>query len=183
MVWGLAVRVAVCCPGPSLPARWTGRAGYDVVYAVNRAMITVPDADWLSAGDPVLYTGLLPSGCRPRVGAVSMGPTIAEVASLPAWAGMRWVDWQDVPLIQVHHQRGRPLAWSMQAALCHAAHIGAKHVDLFGADGAASTTPIDCTGHPGEDRTRERWGREELDLALSIELLAAAGTTVHRLSP
>ncbi len=178
----MAVRVAVCCPGPSLPARWPGRAGYDVVYAVNRAMIAVPDADWLSAGDPVLFTGLLPVGCRPRVGVVSMGPTIEQVATLPAWNGLAWVDWAAIPLIATHKHRGRPLAWSMQAALCHAAHLGATAIDLVGADGAASTTPIDCTGYAGEDRTRERWGREELDLALSIELLTAAGICVRRIA-
>jgi hypothetical protein len=63
LVRGLAVRVAVCCPGPSLPRRWFGRIGYDCVYAVNRAMIIVPEADWLSAGDIAFFEDLLPDGC------------------------------------------------------------------------------------------------------------------------
>lgn len=174
---------AVCCPGPSLPSRWPGRAAYEVVWAVNRALITVPDADWLSAGDPVIYTRLLPAGCRPRVGAVAMPTTVETVSGDPAWAGLTWVRWDHLPLIDQHKLRGRPLAWSVQVALCHAAHLGAAHVDLYGADGAAAGTAIDCTGYPGEDRTPERWRREELDLALTIELLAELGITIHRISP
>jgi hypothetical protein len=177
------VRAAVCCPGPSLPRRWPGRAGYDLVWAVNRALIPVPDADWLSAGDPVLFTGLLPVGCRPRVGAVTMDPTIDAVRDLPAWAGLAWVPWSALALVAAHKPRGRPIAWSVQVALCHAAELGATQVDLYGADGAAAGTPLDCTGYAGEDRSIERWRREALDLVLTIELLAAVGVTTTTIAP
>lgn len=177
------MRVAVCCPGPSLPIRWPGRAGYDLVYAVNRALIPVSDADWLSAGDPPLFTGLLPDGCRPRTGVVSMETTIDQVADIPGWAGLTWVGWRSIPLLDAHKPRGRPISWSVQVALCHAAQLGAVHIDLFGADGAASGTAFDCTGYVGEDRTPERWRREALDLDLTVALLAERSVAVHRISP
>ncbi len=177
------MRVAVCCPGPSLPARWPGRADYDLVWAVNRALITVPEADWLSAGDAILYTSLLPLECRPRIGAVTTDGTIEEISGAPSWAGIIWVGWGSIPRIHAHKAHGRPLSWSMQVALCHAGQLKAKHIDLYGADGAAGGTPIDCTGYAGEDRTPERWRREELDLALTIELLAADGIVINRISP
>ncbi len=176
------MRIAVCCPGPSLPHLWPGRFWYDRVWAVNRALLVVPDADWLSAGDPVLYTGLLP-GCRPRVGAITMDATIPQVCDRPEWSGLAWVGWDAIPLIAAHKPHGRPLAWSVQVALCHAAQLGATAIDLYGADGAAAGTPIDCTGYAGEDRTPERWRREAADLALTRSLLAQRGVAVHSLSP
>ncbi len=164
------MRVAVVCPGPSLPHRWLSWSAdrYDLVVAVNRALLVVPDADWLSAGDPVLFTRLLP-GVRPRVGVVTMGTTVSECSGLPAWAGLAWVSWSQIPLIAKHHARGRPLNWSVQAALCHAHRLGAA--------------AIDCTGHAGEDRTPERWRREDEDLALTVQLLADAGVAVTRIPP
>ncbi len=178
------MRVAVCCPGPSLPRRWLGRAGYDRVYAVNRALIVVPDADWLSAGDPVFYEGLLPDGVRPAVGALAGDDGTAEAArARPSWAGVRIEGWASVPLIAAHAARGRPLAWSVQAALCHAAEAGAVAIDLVGCDGAAGGTRIDCTGYPGENRGPDRWAREEVDLALTVALLAERGIPVARIAP
>ncbi len=58
--------------------------------------------------------------------------------------------------------------------------MGARHVDLFGADCRGTT---DVSGYEGEDRTLERWRREELDLAATFQLLADHGTTVNRVPP
>jgi hypothetical protein len=176
------VKVAIVCPGPSLPRVWRPWSAdcYDLVVAVNRALLVVPDADWLSAGDEVVFRRLLP-GVRPRIGVITMTATIPEVRDLPAWRGLKWIGWKDVPLIEEHQRRGRPLAWSVQAALCLAAAKGAAAVDLYGADGIAGGQVEDCTGHPGDDRTLERWKREELDLALSTDLLAELGVAVTRI--
>ncbi len=180
----MSKRVAVCCLGPSLPRRWPGRADYDVVYAVNRALIVVPDADWLSAADPVFYDGLLPEGVRPVVGALAGDDsTVAVARGRPGWEGIHFEGWRSVPLIAEHAARGRPLAWSVQAALCHAAETWPVFVDLFGCDGAAGGTRIDCTGYPGESRGPDRWAREEVDLALTIALLAERRIAVHRIAP
>jgi hypothetical protein len=178
----VAVRVAVCCPGPSLPARWPGRAGYDAVYAVNRALRVI-DADWLAAGDSVLYEGDLLGAYRPRLGCVTMAEVAERFAADPSWAGLRWARWQDLALVAVHADRGRPMMWSVQLALCHAAESGAAAIDLIGADGAASGTIIDCTGHAGEARGPDRWAREARDLDLTIALLAERGIAITRFAP
>jgi hypothetical protein len=177
------VRVAVCCPGPSLPRRWPGRAGYDQVYAVNRAMITIPDADWLSAADIQFYQDLLPDDARPRSGVLTGNEVVDLVRSLASWSGRQVVGWGSVDLIAEHQRRGRALSWSVQAALCHAADSGAAVVDLYGCDGAAGGTRIDCTGYAGESRGPHRWAREETDLALTFALLAERGIPVHRIDP
>lgn len=173
---------AVCCPGPSLPRRWNGRAGYELVHAVNRALIVVPDADWLSAADPAFYEDLLPDGVRPVVGALAGDDSVVEAArARPSWAGIRFAGWRSVPLIAEHAALGRPLMWSVQAALCHAAQLGATWIDLVGCDGAAGGTRIDCTGYAGESRGPDRWAREEVDLAMTVALLAARSITVNRI--
>ncbi len=177
------MKVAVCCPGPSLPRRWAGRAGFDRVYAVNRAMIAVPDADWLSAADVQFYQNLLPDTARPRQGVLTGDDVVGLVRSLASWSGRQVVGWGTVDLIAEHARRGRALAWSVQAALCHAGEAGATAIDLIGCDGAAGGTRIDCTGYAGESRGPDRWAREEIDLALTIALLAERGIHVHRISP
>lgn len=177
------MKVAVCCPGPSLPRRWAGRAGFDLVVAVNRAMITVPDADWLSAGDIGFYESLLPASARPRIGVVTMDGHLPRIAADPTWTGRALVGWDAVPLIAEHARRGRALAWSVQVALCQAAHLGARHVDLVGCDGAAGGQVEDCTGYPGESRGADRWAREEIDLALTFTLLSELGVAVRRIEP
>ncbi|MBA3589962.1 hypothetical protein [Methylibium sp.] len=151
-----------------------------MVYAVNRALITVPDADWLSAGDMPIFQGLLPAGLRPAVGVVTMDDVADHLRRQPGWSLLRLVGWGGVQMIAAHAARGRPLAWSVQVALCHAAE-SATSIDLYGCDGAAGGTPIDCTGYTGPDRSDERWAREELDLAVTVDLIAARGVTVHRI--
>lgn len=185
MVRGLAVRAAVCCPGPSLPRRWPGRDGYDLVYAVNRALIAVPDADWLSAGDSVWFQdpGMLPGELRPAVGVITFDDHLDLVRSTPSWSRCYAVGWRSLPIIAAHADRGRPLAWSVQAALCHAVEAGVDQVDLYGCDGAAGGTIIDCTGYAGENRGPARWAREEVDLALTVALAAERGTTICRIAP
>lgn len=170
---------AVCCPGPSLPDRWPGRAGYAEVWAVNRALLAVPDADWLAAGDVVLYQNALLGEARPRVGCLTMPDSVQFMG--PSWG--RVVLWDQVPAIAVHRRRGAPINWSVQSALCHAAWRGATRIDLYGCDNAASGTPVDCTGYAGEARTAERWEREERDLAITFALLAESRVTIHRIAP
>lgn len=177
------MKVAVCCPGPSLPRRWFGRIGYDVVYAVNRALIAVPEADWLSAADAQFYEDLLPEDARPRIGVLTGDTVVDPARAKPTWSHLTIVGWGSVALIAAHEHRGRPLTWSVQAGLCHAAEAGATAIDLYGCDGAAGGTRIDCTGYAGESRGPERWAREELDLALTLALLAERGVPVDRIAP
>lgn len=174
------MKVAVCCPGPSLPTTWMGRHPYDAVWAVNRALIVV-DADWLSAGDPPIFDGLLPPEAKPRLGVITMKDTLVRFK--PMWPDLLWHSWEEYGLMDEHAAFGRPLSWSVQAALCHAFALGAKRIDLFGCDGVRSTTTIDCTGYAGEDRSQDRWQREALDLGTTYGILGACGVTFNHIHP
>ena len=172
---------AVLCPGPSLMRRWPDcGVVYDVVFTVNTAAKLVR-GDWLCAGDKCFFRGLLGDAPRPLAGIVTCPDSLTDACR---WAPSSLVNtWADVPLIGLHARRGRPINWTVQSALCQAHALGAKHVDLYGCDGAAGGRVEDATGYRGEDRTAERWEREERDLAWTKALLAEHGTTINRIEP
>ncbi len=182
MVRTMAMKAAICCPGPSLPQTWMGRHPYDTVWAVNRALMVV-DADWLSAGDAPLFAGLLPDDARPRQGVITMADTIRGFRDKPGWTGLTWHSWESYALMDEHLALGRPISWSVQAALCHAYALGARTIDLYGCDGLRSTTILDCTGYGGEDRSQDRWQREALDLAITYRLLQGRNIVINHIHP
>lgn len=172
---------AVCCPGQSLMRRWMeSTTKHDLVITVNAAA-NLMDADWVCAADKSWYRGLLkPCVLPPRVGYL-VAPDAA--ADARAFTSSQVITWENVALIHRHFKEGRPVNWSVQAALCLAEQLGADHVILYGADGRRSVGTIDASGYKGEDRTAERWEREENDLAFTIAMLAGRGTTVERIAP
>lgn len=168
------MKAAIYCPGPSLlrcvPANY-----YDVSWAVNTAL-KIMKTDWLSAGDPCFFRGLLGEH-RPLRGVLSMGSVIDKCHDF--WPTVvHWHRWSSVPLIGKHKELGRPLNWSLQAALCHAAHLGAKEIDIYGCDLAGVE---DATGYGGEERTEDRWQREARDLQFTRDLLHSAGIQTTRI--
>ena len=171
---------AIFCPGPSLlqilPTMryWM----YGATWAVNSAA-KVMATDWLSAGDKSWYRGLLGEIPRPRVGAL-VCPDATSDARAWVGVGLAVVDWIEVPFIGEHQRRGKPINYSMQAALCHAAVLGATAIDLFGCDLAGRE---DCTGYLGEDRNDDRWRRERAGLEQTTALLSELGITVRRIAP
>lgn len=170
--------VAVCCPGPSLLRTYAGFGGdYDTVWAINTA-IKVVSADWLSGGDLAVYD--LAGDFRPRVGALATPDTVRRLRDRPTWAALALRSWDDVPGIAAQQAAGRPINWSMQAALLHAAHLGARRIDLYGCDLAGVP---DCTGYAGEDRTADRWQREARGLSETTQYLAEHGVAVQRIRP
>lgn len=171
--------VAVCCPGPTLPHTWPGRAGYDHVIAVNRALLVVSDADWLVAGDLPMYQGLLGT-TRPRVGACALHDTVNTFRREPEWKGMAWKAWPTLGLAEAQLRR-RPMNWSIQAALLLAHDLQPGPIDLYGTTVIDGITD-DCTNYAGDDRTAERWRREGVDVDTTFALLAEHGSTIRRLS-
>lgn len=173
--------VAVCCPGQSLMRRWSERTvSHDLVIAVNAAAKLI-ESDWVCAADKSWYRGLLGSEVKhPRAGYL-VAPDAAGDAKV--FTAAQVITWENVALIHQHFKEGRPVNWSVQAALCLAEQLGARHVTLYGADGRRSVGTIDASGYKGEDRTTERWEREENDLAFTIAMLAGRGTTVQRIEP
>jgi hypothetical protein len=96
----------------------------------------------------------------------------------PEWHGLEWLSWFDLAWYRENNDR-RPVSWSVQIALLHAGQY-ASHIDLYGADCRGTT---DATGYNGENRTDDRWQREEADLSSTIALLNEHGVTVNRITP
>lgn len=173
--------VAIACPGQSFARRWAeSTVRHDAVIAVNAAAKLV-DSDWVCAADPAWYRGLFGSEVKhPRSGYL-VAPHAADDAR--AFTQAEVITWDNVSLIHEHFKQGRPISWSVQAALCLAEQLGAREVILYGADGRRSVGTIDASGYKGEDRSAERWEREESDLAFTIAMLADRKTTVQRIEP
>lgn len=175
---------AVFTPGPSL-SRVVRRdpPRYALTWAVNTAIRLIP-ADWLAAGDPNAVKGSIGEH-RPRIGLLTMGTTVEAIAGCPSWSGIDIATWNDVPLIAEHEARGKAVSWSIQTALAHACHLGARRIDLYGCDiFRADFDPwqvADASGYGGEDRNRTRWDREREDLQHTFSILADHGTTVQRI--
>lgn len=171
------MKAAVLCPGPSLQFLRSPVVGYDATWAVNTAL-KLQDADWFSAADMPLYKGLV-ADRRPRIGALTMGSTMEKARTLPDWLGVKkWVPWSNVSFIDRHVKTGRHINWSLQAALCHAAELGAKTIDIYGCDLAGT---VDASGYGGEERTEDRWQREARDLQFTTEFLSGHGVTINRI--
>lgn len=174
------MRIAVCCPGPSLLNHWPGRLGFDGVWSVNRALCVI-DTDWLSAGDSPMFRGLA-GFHRPRIGVLTMFDTAKIVREDPGWNHLEIRQWDDCDFINGQINK-HSINWSVQAALCGAAESGASEIVLYGCDFGAGGQIADCTGYLGEDRGPERWKREKDDVAKTIAMLTEHGVTVTRIAP
>ncbi len=172
--------VAVLCPGPSLMRTWPlAEIVYDKVLTVNTAAKLVR-GDWLCAGDKCFFRGLLGDAPRPRDGVLTCPDSLTDARE---WSPRTQVDsWDAVSAIDLHRQRGRPINWTVQSALCLAKSLGALRVDLYGCDGAAGGQVEDATGYRGEDRSAERWEREASDIEWTRSILAEFGIIVHRMN-
>lgn len=173
--------IAICCPGQSMVRRWSeAQTKHDLVIAVNAAAKLI-EADWICAPDKVWYRGLFGTDVKhPRAGYLVAPDALTDARSFTT---AQVLTWDNVALIHQHKAEGRPINWGVQSALCFAEQLGADHVILYGADGRRSVGTIDASGYKGEDRTAERWEREENDLAFTIAMLASRGTTVQRIEP
>jgi hypothetical protein len=141
-------------------------------------MLVVP-ADWLAATDVVFFQGLL-GDARPTTGTLTGENTgAAIIKGDQSWGWLR--TWGGTRLIEQQAKTGRPIQWTVQAALLGAAEDGATEIDLHGTGG--NGLPEDCTGYRGEDRSAGRWAREADDLAYTISFLASRGVTVQRILP
>lgn len=174
--------IAICCPGQSFVRRWSeATSKHDLVIAVNAAA-KFTESDWVCAADKVWYRGLFGSEVKPpRIGYLVSNDAVKDAKQFSPDHAV--LGWENVALIHEHTKQGRPINWSVQAALCLADQLGADHVILYGADGRKSVGTIDASGYKGEDRSAERWEREESDLAFTIAMLAGRNTTVQRIEP
>jgi hypothetical protein len=180
------MKIAICCPGQSLVRRWSERTiEYDTTIAVNAAAKVV-SSDWVCAPDKVWYRGLFGDDLKqPRHGFL-VAPDAYDDAKrfiLRYNDPLAILTWENIALIHQHTKEGRPINWGVQSALCFAEQLGATAITLYGADGRKSISTIDASGYKGEDRTAERWEREENDIAYTFAMIRSRGTTIERIDP
>jgi hypothetical protein len=92
--------------------------------------------------------------------------------------------WEKARLIPFNHMPGwlglsRPGSWSIQVAVAGAYGLGAVDIDVYGHDMRGEH---DVTGHPGADRTEERWERERLDWHATCTWAEANGVKINHIT-
>lgn len=164
------MRVALLCPGPSL-ATWPVEtfAAYDLRMAVNRAILYAPCEAWTALDWKTV--------CRhsdPRPCILFTDKDCADTLR-SKWARYGEFD------VRIRPRRG---VYSAINALHNCADLGARTIDVYGADW---TTEPDFDGRdiPGTIRDANRWAgeRAQWDEAIAQLQLEVKRLGPYRLSP
>jgi hypothetical protein len=154
--------------GPSL-ALYPGRDAFDVVIAVNRAVL-VGGYTWWSVGDILTVGRLYPS--------LPYAPLIwTHTETMRQVIGrFGWVDGK------TYHRDEINARWSMfsaTAGLMLAKKLGAERVECYGCDMAGEQN-WDGTAEPTANRTEQRWERERVIWEKTRNLVEEFGVEVIR---
>lgn len=149
-------RVAILCPGPSLPSAWSGAntGDYQHIIAVNRAAHLV-QCDWWCALDASTFSLWGWPERPPRVG------LCGGVAHMLGDAGQMVTS--GLSLIACAAPDGCQGFSSLAAIGFAFEHLQAESVDLFGADMSGAA---DFAGEETGGRTAARWKDERAGLAV-----------------
>lgn len=164
------IRVAILCPGPSLPSIWPPPADwqtYDHSIAVNRAMDFQPAGtkpDWWCCGDEETWAMFQHAGW-PRRGIVGRCASVAAPAELAAHPVLGMLP------CAAHNWTACMAVWWASSEL------RANRIDLFGADMAGAQ---DFRGQSCHGRSPDRWQAEAQILAELTAMLAGQGVVVAR---
>jgi hypothetical protein len=187
------MKVALLCPGPSLPL-FEGRAAqYDQVLAVNRAVLAFPadfwvmlDAEAFRLAREVMQRPSWPPERLPVL--VSWGDQHVERCS-------RYPEARQLPFVPVEYswlphewqpdgaEHPTPLLWdsfSGTAALVLARRQGAVEIDAYGVDWSG-LVDWDGKADPNSTRGEERWAREQSLWQDLTTLFARDGIRVRRI--
>lgn len=179
------LRVAILCPGPSLPEVWPKGErldGYDLVLAVNNAAAHAP-CEWWVAQDPGPlkdYEG------RPTVGILTNGAQAETLNGDRSFYpnGMTDADLDRLHVLasnkMTHAKAPRRAGWSTTNAIILAARLGAREIDLFGDDKSGNRY---FDGVENKGTKKSRWERELRDQSDLCERLESAGVTVRNIRP
>lgn len=160
---------AILCPGPSLSTFCpdaSGLACFDVVIAVNRAILH-PTASgcvhWHACGD---WDTLLAIDCRPKTGICTQrdaARVIRQGAQRKKFESMAWIVWESLEVAP---------GFSTIAALGLAKSLSMVNVMMFGDDKQGT---LDWDGTAARNRVEDRWKRER---ELQDRAIAKLGITV-----
>jgi hypothetical protein len=170
------MKAAVLCPGPSAYT-FPGRDGYDMVIGVNRAAGLAPCDYWVMLDGVQVWKISAPVG-RPKI--ICGHPSHLDLwRNIPEAREHGWFDIQEC--IQTLPEA--PITWavfSATAAIVTAIHLGAKSVDIWGAD-MKGIEDFDGLNMPGMyARSEMRWQKEARILHELTEHFAAKGITIQR---
>lgn len=161
------MQICILCPGPSL-ADLTTPPTADLTIGVNRAVLKFA-CDWWAALDYQTFTRDTPLG-NPRLF------TRAEYRHKTARTG---IDAEDLFGLLPREKVNWPL-YTSTASLLLAAYLGAKQIDVYGADWTLNSGDFDGVT-PGDSRRNEhRWAVEMVIWSRLTNWLDEHGTTVKR---
>jgi hypothetical protein len=188
------MKIAILCPGPSLPL-FEGRGpDYSQVLAINRACLLFPADFWVMLDGDAFRSGAevmqRPSWPPDRL------PVLVSFADQHAARCHRWSEARRLPFIPVEYDwlphdwepapgaPKQPLLWdtfSATTALVLAKRLGAVQVDVYGADQAG---PADWDGYTHADyaRAEDRWTRERDLWRDLVKYFAGVGMTIRRIA-
>lgn len=162
-------RVAVLCPGPSLPKTWRGQP-YDAVVAVNRAADR--GCDWLAAYD---WQPIVGNMRHARQGIVTLA---GQVKQLSGTGDLQILDVADVLPKGLRYVS---MTFSKLGAMALAGWLGADTVDVYGDDmhGGRYFDGEECASGGGKNGWM-RWARESELTAMTEAHLKAEGLCIRR---
>lgn len=157
------MRIAVLCPGPSLPRTFKHDQPYDVLIGVNRAVLFT-SCDWLASFDASTVKALATPGMKvfTRASCLPQDETLEAVA---VW----------YPCVKLSDAG----MFTACGALLLAAALGANDIDVYGADWS-DAPDFDGRHSEGDWRVAERWRRERVVWDKITRVLASQGIHVDR---
>jgi hypothetical protein len=142
---------AILCAGPSLVQTWQHAlySRYDVVIAVNRAILHEPSAHWWCAADWDTFAVIVGS---PTIGICSIRDAIRVLPTV--FPKERWhPEWKLVAFEDLPFWSGKSSLGTIGLAL----YLKATEIDIYGDDKSGET---DCSGIKSGDREPSRWAFE-----------------------
>lgn len=172
-------KIAVCCPGPSLPDFHLVKADWWAVVAVNRAVLAVPATHWAFLDSHIGCTTLrdaMPPFPDDYCPDVICRPDCYEEVS------RRWPGFRDrfihIDLRQFTRKHtGDYWTFSATSAFKWAQQQDPNEIHLFGMD-MAGTLDWDGTKLPTNERSDTRWERERAMVSALIAETRAMGIEV-----
>jgi hypothetical protein len=180
------MKVAILCPGPSI--RFFRGGAYSQLIGVNRAVLLYR-CDWWAVSDRQIIFQAFDDGIdyQPKIFtrsdnkkhmAASGRPVVREYFNQ---CHKKWYEDPDLkPRFQNvgEHKCNWPL-FTATAAIVLAKRLGAKQIDIYGAD-MRGTRDFDGFEGEGYNRTEDRWDTERTILNRLTAWMADHGTTIRR---
>ena len=169
-----AMTAGVLCPGPSLARQLPEPGEFALTIGVNRAVQFARCDYWamLDGHTFGIVTRILGS---PKL--ICTHGTFARLARKKPAA--RALGYLDTDKISLRDDMAPWRKWGMTTGIAAAAHLGAKRIEVRGADWDG-TTDFDGYRDQHQSRTPERWERERGDFEALRKVLAGRGVRVER---